>query len=299
MDNKGYGYMGSRIPFILNTERKPGEKKVKDINENGEYATFDCIAVDVDVAGLQPSGELSITENNTYDVTSYASAVVNVPNPSTGTKDITANGNNIDVKDYAAVNVNVPQPSGTKEIISNGTVNVKNYEYADVNVPAAIFTPVSKGTNHDITVSISQYASGIFEYSEEPSGYEYWVQGEEDWDPGLPAIHPIQLGRMNAVTDETEYLSLSEVTYHSGNHPEIVLLGTGTENMGCGVLESDGSPATTRFTILMDSSTVSYEHARELIDSYFDNGLDIIDMNGTLIDHYDAYNIEPDIRSAS
>lgn len=40
--------------------------------------------------GITPTGSLSITSNDTYDVTQYAEAVVDVPNPSTGTKSITA-----------------------------------------------------------------------------------------------------------------------------------------------------------------------------------------------------------------
>lgn len=58
-------------------------------------------------AGVQPSGTLNITINDTYDVSNYASAVVSVPNPSTGTKTITNNGT-FNVTDYASASVNVP-----------------------------------------------------------------------------------------------------------------------------------------------------------------------------------------------
>lgn len=56
--------------------------------------------------GITPTGSLSITENDTYDVTQYASAVVNVPNPSTGIKSITENGT-YDVAAFAEADVNV------------------------------------------------------------------------------------------------------------------------------------------------------------------------------------------------
>jgi len=82
--------------------------------------------------------EINITQNGTItrNVARYASAEIttNVPNPSTGTKEITANGDH-DVTDYATAHVAVPQPSGSVNINSNGTHDVTNYASASVNVP--------------------------------------------------------------------------------------------------------------------------------------------------------------------
>lgn len=83
----------------------------------------------------------NISANGTYNASSdnadgYKKVVVNVPNPSTGTLSITEN-DTYDVTDYASVEVDVPQgitPTGTISITSNGTVDVTNYANADVNV---------------------------------------------------------------------------------------------------------------------------------------------------------------------
>lgn len=55
--------------------------------------------------GIEPTGEIEITENGTYDVSTYASASVQTPVP-TGTISITENGT-VDVSSYASANVNV------------------------------------------------------------------------------------------------------------------------------------------------------------------------------------------------
>ena len=75
-----------------------------------------------------PSGELEIIQNGIYDVSSKASAKVNVPMP-TGTIDITENGLH-NVKDKEFANVNVPEKQlGTKTITKNGT-----YKASDDNL---------------------------------------------------------------------------------------------------------------------------------------------------------------------
>lgn len=98
--------------------------------------------------------EISITENGvtTHNIKAYATAEIttNVPNPSTGTKQINANGTH-DVTDYASAQVNVPNSYSasdegkvvddgalvsqtSKNITSNGTVDTTLNNSVVVNV---------------------------------------------------------------------------------------------------------------------------------------------------------------------
>lgn len=73
---------------------------------------------------LVPSGSVELTTNGTYDITEYASVVVN-------TAGIT--------------------PTGTKTITTNGTHDVTSYASAEVDVPADLtpyfYTTISAGSN--------------------------------------------------------------------------------------------------------------------------------------------------------
>lgn len=82
---------------------------------------------------------LNITENDTYDVAQYASAVVNVPNPSTGSITVTTNGT-YDVTEKASVVVDVDVLTVTYDA-NGGTGTV-----AAVNVAAGDSITLSDGT---------------------------------------------------------------------------------------------------------------------------------------------------------
>ena len=85
---------------------------------------------------VEPSGSKTIKINGTYDVTTYASANVQVPGAA-GEILITENGEGIDVSAYATANVAVPNPStGTLEITAEGTYDVTNYASVTVAIAA-------------------------------------------------------------------------------------------------------------------------------------------------------------------
>ena len=116
------------------------------VSDSDSFYSYGSKVLNLAEAGsIKPTGTKDITSNGTHDVTSYASASVNVPIPTgyikpAGTKNITSNGTH-NVKEYENVLVNVEStgtggitPSGTIEITANGDYDVSNYASAKVNV---------------------------------------------------------------------------------------------------------------------------------------------------------------------
>ena len=104
---------------------------------------------------------LTVTENGTYSASSghaFDPVVVSVPTgvfPS-GTKDIASNGI-YDVESFKSASVNVPQPSGTSSITANGIYDITSFASVDVNVSGG-------GGDHDaedgiIARTISEYTN--------------------------------------------------------------------------------------------------------------------------------------------
>lgn len=126
---------------------------------------------------------ISITQNGTItrNVARYASAEIttNVPNPSTGTKQISSNGTH-DVTDFASAEVSVPNSytssdegkvvsdgalvsQTNKQVMANGTYDTTLNDSVEVNVPTGI-TPtgtkqISVTANGTTTEDVTNYAS--------------------------------------------------------------------------------------------------------------------------------------------
>ena len=148
------------IPYSLNDIESKIDtylkrpKGTKNIIANGTEIDVSNYAT-VDVAVPNPStGSLNISANGTYDVTNKAEAVVNVPNPSTGSLNINANGT-YDVTEKASAVVNVPNPStGSLTINANGTYDVTEKASAIVSVSPSLqtkTTTISQNGSQTIT----------------------------------------------------------------------------------------------------------------------------------------------------
>lgn len=117
---------------------------------------FPSVIDSLSTGGITPAGTKIIKQNGSFDVTSFATAQVEVPVGVTpqGTKPITSNGLH-DVSTFANAQVDVPipsgyiKPSGSINITENKTVNVSQYETAVVNVP----TPEQISVMRTVTIS--------------------------------------------------------------------------------------------------------------------------------------------------
>ena len=134
-------YCPNDIDIVINDANLTPENIAKDKIILGVTGTY---VSDIPEGYIIPEGTYSITANGTYDITQYASTIVNVPIPEgyivpEGNYSITANGD-YDIAQYSTVNVNVPipegyiVPEGQLDITENGVHDVTSFATVNVNV---------------------------------------------------------------------------------------------------------------------------------------------------------------------
>lgn len=156
------------IPYSLNDIESKIDtylkrpKGTKNIVANGTEIDVSNYAT-VDVAVPNPStGSLNISANGTYDVTNKAEAVVNVPNPSTGSLTINANGTyDVTEKASAVVSVSPSLQTKTTTISQNGSQTItpdSNYDgLSSVNLTISVPNPstgsleITENGTYDVT----------------------------------------------------------------------------------------------------------------------------------------------------
>jgi hypothetical protein len=218
--------------------------------------------------GITPTGTKNITANGDHDVTSYATARVEVPNTYVAADEgkvvsngalvsqtahamVTSNGT-IDTTLNNSVTVSVPQPSGTKHIsiVNNGTTveDVTQYANAEIEVNVSIPDPPDESKpvkfyDYDGTLLYSYSLAEVQELTELPTQPVHDGLTAKGWNWTLADIKaeiaPVIVGAHYAASDGVNrfYITIPD-EHHAKIDLYFRLQGTAEIDWGDGTVET-------------------------------------------------------------